>query len=100
MLSGSCVRETICNLTLRETYLVLERGQCSYSCSLIPQLPDLIACFMKSERDLADVISMHEMLSIQILLFCFETVATPWLQYVSFGAVLGLQIKQAVNYEY
>ena len=30
---------------------------------------------------LADVISMHEMLTNQILLFHSETVATPWLQY-------------------
>ena len=37
----------------------------------------------KSEREgLPDVISMHEMLINQILLFDFETVATPWLQYV------------------
>jgi len=31
---------------------------------------------------LADVISMHEMLTNQILLFHSETVTTPWFQYV------------------
>ena len=31
---------------------------------------------------LADAHSMHEMLTNQILLFHFETVATPWLQYI------------------
>ena len=36
----------------------------------------------RSERIIADVISMHEMLTNQILLFHSETVATPWLQYV------------------
>ena len=36
----------------------------------------------KVREGLADVISMHEMLTNQILLFHFETVATPWLQYV------------------
>ena len=34
----------------------------------------------KVREDLADVVSMHEMLTNQILLFHFETViATPWL---------------------
>ena len=28
------------------------------------------------------LVSMHEMLTNQIILFNFETVATPWLQYV------------------
>ena len=36
----------------------------------------------KLREGLADVLSMHEMLTNQILLFNFETVATPWLQYV------------------
>ena len=74
----------------------------------------------KVREGLADVISVHEMLINQILLFNFETVATPSLQLASFpglagrawewgyasicktnpGAVVGLQIKQAVNYEY
>ena len=45
----------------------------------------------------ANVISMHEMLTNQMLLFHFETVATPRLQ-TDTGAVLGLQIIQAVNY--
>ena len=36
----------------------------------------------KVREALADAISMHEMLTNQILLFCFETVSTPWLQYV------------------
>ena len=30
---------------------------------------------------LADVITIHELLTNQILLFNFEIVATPWLQY-------------------
>jgi len=32
---------------------------------------------------LADVISVHELLTNQILLFSFEKVATPWLWYES-----------------
>ena len=36
----------------------------------------------KVREGLADVIGMHEMLTNQILLFHFEKVATPWLQYV------------------
>ena len=43
-----------------------------------------------SERG-SSSISIHEMLTNQILPFHFETVATPWLQYVR------LQIKQAMN---
>jgi len=39
------------------------------------------------------------LLTNQILLFHSETAATPWLQTTT-GAVLGLQIEQAVNYEY
>ena len=31
----------------------------------------------------SDVISIHGLLTNQILLFNFETVATPWLQYVT-----------------
>ena len=73
----------------------------------------MVACFRPGsqvckfnilQEGLADVISLHEMLANQILLFHSETVATTWLQYARFstsaGAVLGLQIKQAVNYEY
>ena len=62
---------------------------------------------------LAAVISIQELLTDQILLFNFETVAVPWLQYVRLlfcmasvckttildGAVLRLHIKQAVNNE-
>ena len=36
----------------------------------------------KVREGLTDVNSMHEMLTNQTLLFIFETVATPWLQYV------------------
>ena len=35
----------------------------------------------KVREGLADVLSMHEMLTNQILLFHFATVATPWLRY-------------------
>ena len=44
--------------------------------------PDHLSPSRKVREGLADVISMHEMLTNQILLFHFETVATPWLQYV------------------
>ena len=37
---------------------------------------------LQVRESLADVISMHEMLTNQILLFHSETEATPWLQYV------------------
>ena len=43
-------------------------------------------------------ISMHEMLTNQILLFHLKAVATPC--QTNTGAVVRLQIKQAVNYEY
>ena len=46
---------------------------------------------------LADVISMHEMVTNQILLF-HNTLAS--VCKTNTGTVLGLQIKQAVNYEY
>ena len=36
----------------------------------------------KVRESLTDVSSMHEMLTNQILLSHFDTVATPWLQYV------------------
>ena len=36
----------------------------------------------KVRDGLANVISMHGLLTDQILLFNFETVPTPWLQYV------------------
>ena len=44
--------------------------------------PSLVDLSRKVREGLADVISIHEMLTNQILLFDFETVATPWLQYV------------------
>ena len=43
---------------------------------------DPLSLSRKVREGLADVISMHEMLTNQILLFHSETVATPWLQYV------------------
>ena len=41
--------------------------------------PDPLSPSRKVREGLANVISMHEMLPNQILLFHFETVATPWL---------------------
>ena len=43
---------------------------------------DALSPSSKMREGLADVISMHEKLTNQILLFHSETVATPWLQYV------------------
>ena len=63
-------------------------------CVLVNQAPDHLLLSRKVREGLADVIS-HEMLTNQILLFHCET---PWLQYNT-GEVLGLLIKQAVNYE-
>ena len=51
----------------------------NYVLSLSSYRPSLT---LKRSESLADVISMHEMLTNQILLFHSETVATPWLQYV------------------
>ena len=42
--------------------------------------PDHLSPSRKVREGLADVISIHELLTNQILLFNFETVATPWLQ--------------------
>ena len=73
------------------------------SCEVKSSLLDHLSPSRKVREGLADVISMHEMLTNQILLFHIEIVATPWLQYVRSiytVAVLRLQIKQAVNYEY
>ena len=63
------------------------------TCVLVYQAPDHLLLSRKVGEGLADVIS-HEMLTNQILPFYC---ATPWLQYNT-GTVLGLQIKQAVNY--
>ena len=48
---------------------------------------------------LADVISVHEMLTNQILLFHFETVGSLLVQdlRLNTGAVLGLQIKHLLD---
>ena len=48
---------------------------------------------------LADVISIHEMLTNQILLFHFETAGTLLVQdlRLNTGAVLGLQIKHLLD---
>ena len=55
---------------------------------------------MSSREGLAAVISIHELLTNQILLFNVETVAAPWLQYVRllFWMVqFTVAHKQAVN---
>ena len=56
----------------------------------------------KREKGLADVISIHELVTNQILLF--KPVATPWLWIYYLwvqctSAVVGLQINQAMNGE-
>ena len=50
--------------------------------------PDHLSPSRKVREGLADVISTHDMLTNQILLFHFETVATPWLQYVHVRLIL------------
>ena len=50
--------------------------------------PDHLSPSRKVRDGLADVISTHDMLTNQILLFHFETVATPWLQYVHVRLIL------------
>ena len=48
------------------------------------------------------IISIHKLLTNQILLFIFETVTTPLASVckTNSGAILRLQIKQSLNYEY
>ena len=41
--------------------------------------PDHLSPFRKVREGLADVISIHELLTNQILLSSFETVATPYI---------------------
>ena len=53
------------------------------SCGLAPSLPSQTIFHLPGKREgLADVISIQEMLTNQILLFNFEAVVTPWFQHV------------------
>ena len=45
--------ETSCNLTMRVTYFVLEQGQHSYSCSLVPRPTSSFDCLQCVKQNMA-----------------------------------------------